>query len=69
MENYVPKSSLVLYVSISRSTIEDGENYIYSNEYAIRCENIREYKPYIMMEDSEIEALSRDEKINTIINE
>src|ERR1019366_4983472 len=57
MSNYVPKGSIVLYVGISRSSVEDGENYYYTNEYAIRCENIREYKPYIMMDDSEIEAL------------
>lgn len=67
VDNYVPKSSLIMYVSINRYYMEDGEEWNWSNEFAIKCKNIREYKPFINLSREEIEALRREQKIDEVI--
>lgn len=68
IKNYVPKSSIVLYTNISRLYMEGDEEWVWSNDFNIKCKNIREYKPLINLSDEEIEALLRDEVINNVLN-
>ena len=66
IKSYVSKSSLVLYVNITREYSADD---CWENEFTIHCKNIREYMPYLHLYTEEIEAMKRDQKINSIINE
>lgn len=68
IKNHVPKSSIVLYTRISRLYMEGDEDWVWSNDFDIKCKNIREYKPLINLSDEEIEALLRDEVINSILD-
>ena len=69
IQNNIPKSSLVLYVNIDRPYIENGEEWIWSNEFTIKCCNIREYSEIMTLSNADIEALIRENKINDIIDE
>lgn len=68
IKSHVPKSSIVLYTRISRLYMEGDEDWVWSNDFDIKCKNIREYKPLINLSDEEIEALLRDEVINNVLN-
>jgi len=68
IQNHVPKSSLMLYVTINRFYEEEGEDWIWSNEFHIHLKNIREYIPYLDMTDEEIEAEGRDKTIDDVLN-
>jgi hypothetical protein len=71
IENHVPKGSIVLYTHVEREyTDVDGE-WIWENDFAIKCKNIREYIPILDMSDDEIKARikadDREGKIEDII--
>lgn len=69
IQNNVPRSSLVLYVNIDRPYMENGEEWIWTNEFKIKCANIREYSKIMSLPNTDIEALIRESKINDIIDE
>lgn len=72
IQHNVMKSSIVLYVNITRFYIECDEEWIYESFFRIKCKNIREYIPLLSMGDNEIQSLlkskSRDEKINDVLD-
>ncbi len=68
VQNYVPKSSIVLYTNIYMVYMEDGEEWTWSWEFDIRMENVREYKPLIMISDEELQSLLRNLKIEDVLN-
>jgi hypothetical protein len=72
IQNSVPKSSLILYTSINRYYTENGEEWNWNNDFTIHCKNIREYMPFLKMENTDIsvliEATRRDRKINDVLD-
>lgn len=69
VSNHVPKSSLMLYVNIDRFYMEDGREWMWSNEFCIPCKNIREYKPFLEMTQDEVIALTEARKREIAIND
>jgi len=68
-DNYISKYHLYLYIYI----YEDIDSDTYNDwNFSVKCENIREYKPYLNLQREEMEQLkieiSRENKLNKILN-
>lgn len=68
-ENWISKYHLYIYIHVQEDMDEDN---CWEWDFAIKCENIREYKPYLNLQQEEMERLKverdRNAKINDILN-
>ena len=68
-DSHVSKYYLYLYIHVYEDLGDEYNDW----DFAIKCENIREFKPYLKLSHEEMNQLKmenkREEKINQIINQ
>lgn len=68
-DNWVSKYKLYCYIHVHEDTVNDS---YWEWDFAIKCENIREFKPYLNLQKEEVDALriekNREEKLEDLLN-